>query len=61
MTSRLLTAYALIAALGLGALAALWFGVVRERWARARRRRRYDRERATALPSTPVKQAYELD
>ena len=61
MTTRILTAYALIAALGLGALAALWFGVLRERFARGRRRRRYDRERATASTSPPVQPAFETD
>ncbi len=48
MTTRLLVAYAMIAAIGGGALLALWLYVVRPKLARRGRRIRFHRDRARA-------------
>lgn len=63
MSSRHLIAYALMAGLAAAGLAALWFGVLRERWALRRRRRRVrrDRRRAAANPSVGVRPVFETD
>lgn len=56
-------AYGLIAAIALGAFLALWFSVLRHRFAFQRRRRRFyrDRRRAAANPSDRDRPAFEAD
>ena len=56
-------AYGLIAAIALGAFLALWFGVLRHRFAFQQRRRRFyrDRRRAAANPSDRDRPAFEAD
>lgn len=49
MTTRHLIAYGLIAVLASAGILALWFGVMRERFAWRRRSRRAARERRDAL------------
>ena len=53
MTTRLLVAYSMIAALAACGLFALWVFVLRENWARRGRRVRFNRERARAARAAP--------
>ncbi|MDB5668512.1 MAG: hypothetical protein JWL74_1462 [Alphaproteobacteria bacterium] len=63
MSTRHLIAYGLIAAIALGAFIALWFSVLRHRFAFQQRRRRFyrDRRRAAADPSDRANPAFETD
>jgi len=56
MTTRLLLAYVLMAAVAAGIFAALWLSVLRERWVWHRRHRRARLDKARAARPT-----YEAD
>ena len=53
MTTRLITAYAMIAAMAGAGLFCLWLFVLREKWARRGRRNLARRERLRAGPPIP--------
>ena len=63
MSTRHMIAYGLIAAIALGAFLALWFSVLRHRFAFQQRRRRFyrDRRRAAVTSSDRDRPAFEAD
>lgn len=54
-------AYGLIAAIAAGAFLALWFSVLRQRWAFSQRRRRFHRDRRQAAANASVRDSPAFD